>query len=67
MAKETFVRTKPQLPLSSRVQLKSLGATEDASRSVVFTLDLDRRQIEALSAEPWVLSIRLSRKLRPLD
>lgn len=62
-----LVRTRPKLAAASQQTLRRCGAREDPTRSTVFCLDLDRAQVEELSGEDWVLTIRLTRKLRPLE
>jgi len=62
-----FVRTKTPLPQEAIHELERLRVSNPDPASAVFTMDLTPKEVAALSDRPWVLSIRSSRKLRPIS
>jgi hypothetical protein len=61
-----FVRTQSQLPPEATSRLKEYGI-DAGDGMTVLSGDLSPEQVDALSEQPWVTSIRLARIARPLS
>jgi hypothetical protein len=62
-----FVRTDGPLSREAVDKLKAAGVHTPQENAVVFTGELTCADVEKLSAEPWVKSIKLGTRSRPLD
>jgi hypothetical protein len=61
-----FVRTDGSLSSEAVEKLKAAGVHNPQKDAAVFTGELTYADVEQLSAEPWVKSIRLGTRSRPL-
>lgn len=59
-----FLRTVECLPENARNHLIGLGINPIGG-STVFAVELSKQQIDVLSGQPWITSIRLARQARP--
>jgi hypothetical protein len=62
-----FVRTRVPLPEEALHDLKRLRVSKPDPAQAVFPMELSAGEVADLSDRPWVISIRSSRKLRPLS
>jgi len=60
-----FIHTNRDLNQEEEGELKSLGVTGDAQQRIL-TATLSPTKVDELSHKPWIRSIKLSQKLRPL-
>jgi hypothetical protein len=61
-----FIHTNRDLNQEEAAELHSLGVTGSAQQRIV-TAKLSPTNVDELSHKPWIRSIKLSQKLRPLD
>jgi hypothetical protein len=62
-----YVQTDRPLGPQEAAVLSRAGATGDFVGRDLFNVTLSARGIDELSNQPWVRSLKLSRRLRPLD
>ena len=62
-----FVRTEGPLSSEAVEKLKAAGVHNPQHDAVVFTGELTYAAVDALSTEPWVKSIRLGTRSRPVE
>ena len=63
-----FIHTTGAPAATALARLATLGVPPAAGADArVFTARLSARELDTLSAEPWVARIRLARRLRPAD
>jgi hypothetical protein len=61
-----FVRTDGSLSREARATLQAVGVAPPDDQAAVFTAELTSADVATLAAQPWVKSIRLGHKMRPL-
>ena len=61
-----FVRTTHSPTGDEAAVLRRLGVTGDVDGRQVFSATLSANTVDELSEQPWVQSIQLSNRLRPL-
>ena len=62
-----FVRTRTPLPDEAVRELERMRVPKAQPTDSIFTMELSTSEVAALSEKSWVISIRSSNKLRPLD
>lgn len=62
-----FIRTNPDLPPAAAQLLQKYGLDAALESVPLLSLELSPSQIEELSEQPWVKSIKLARIARPLS
>ena len=62
-----FVRIRTPLSEEALRELERMHVARPNPTDSILTMELSTRELAALSDRPWVVSIRSSNKLRPLE
>jgi hypothetical protein len=61
-----FIHTHHELGEAESAELRSLGIDQDSVKKRIVTATVSPNVVDKLSHKPWIRSIKLSQKLRPL-
>jgi hypothetical protein len=61
-----FIQADRDLSKKEAIELKALGVDHDAAQGRIITATVSPTTVDKLSHKPWVQTIKLSQKRRPL-